>query len=135
MKTPKYIYQVYADRGNGPELDGSWSSEHAFFNTEEEAEQAIEQLKEGYPDVKWLWKAEERFAITDSEGNPMGYGSSEEQAIQDAAEALDITTEKVEELLALRNSPECFCWADDRWFESWLASDKKLFENFEAQIA
>jgi hypothetical protein len=56
---PQYKYQIYCDRGKGPELDGCWGSEHAIFDTEEEAEEAIEKLKEGYPDVEWLWKREE----------------------------------------------------------------------------
>ena len=56
---PSYQYQVYCDRGNGPELDGCWGSEHAVYTTEEEADEAIEKLKEGYPDVAWLWKREE----------------------------------------------------------------------------
>lgn len=50
-------FQIYCDRGNGPELDGCWGSEHAKFSTEEDAQEAIDGengLAENYPDVEWL---------------------------------------------------------------------------------
>jgi len=54
-KSPRF--QIYCDRGDGPTLDGSWGSEHAQFDTEEEAQEAIDGeigLAANYPDVEWL---------------------------------------------------------------------------------
>ena len=47
-------YQIYIDRGNGPELDGCWGSENASFETESEANDAVQSLKKLYPDCTWL---------------------------------------------------------------------------------
>jgi hypothetical protein len=49
MKT----YQIYCDRGNGNELDGCWGSEHARFDSREEAEKAAKDLEASYPDCAW----------------------------------------------------------------------------------
>jgi hypothetical protein len=65
-------------------------------------------------------KTKTPFAIIDSEGNPMGYGDTQAEAIQDAAEALHTDTGTVEAMLAKDQGPDCFLWADDDWFARWL---------------
>jgi hypothetical protein len=83
---------------------------------------------------KFINKASQRrFAIISAEGNPMGFGSTEEQAIQDAAAALDTTTENIEELLGLPEGPEAFSWADEDWFTAWLEINPS--ETFKARYA
>jgi hypothetical protein len=65
-------------------------------------------------------KTKTPFAIIDSEGNPMGYGYTQAEAIQDAAKALHTDTVTVEAMLAKDQGPDCFLWADDDWFARWL---------------
>lgn len=47
-------YQIYVDRGNGPELDGCWGSEEASFDDPDEAKSACRSLLRDYQDVAWL---------------------------------------------------------------------------------
>lgn len=47
-------YQVFCDRGNGPELDGCWGSENARFDNIIDAEIACRELQSLYPDIDWL---------------------------------------------------------------------------------
>lgn len=47
-------YQIYCDRGNGPELDGCWGSEDASFDSLTEAVEASASLATNYPDCDWL---------------------------------------------------------------------------------
>lgn len=52
-------YQIYCDRGNGNELDGCWGSEHARFDTRDEADEAAALLEKEYPDCEWNVEEEE----------------------------------------------------------------------------
>jgi len=47
-------FQIYVDRGNGLELDGCWGSEHAQFESQQEAAEAAQHLHNCYPDCEWV---------------------------------------------------------------------------------
>lgn len=47
-------WQIYCDRGNGPELEGCWGSENARFTTQADALEACKHLEKLYPDCKWV---------------------------------------------------------------------------------
>ncbi|MDA1277444.1 MAG: hypothetical protein O2960_25875 [Verrucomicrobia bacterium] len=59
-KTKKSVFQIYCDRGNGPELDGCWGSEYARFNNEADANEAREHLAGVYDDCEWIIVEEEK---------------------------------------------------------------------------
>lgn len=70
-------YQIYIDRGNGPELTGCWGSENGEFNSLDEAKTVCAQLHESYPGADWLVLDENKWEeyrlpakVTDAIDNP-----------------------------------------------------------------
>ncbi len=50
----KFKYQIFADCGNGLELDGCWGSHNAQFSSIKIARASANDLRENYPDVAWV---------------------------------------------------------------------------------